>query len=146
MLGPSLLQLFAQGRGFKLGHIVSAAVFDCVHIHSSEILHFVPLGLGFILLPYVPSLAPWGNGGETHVRSDSESGKRTVGILFSVPREVVPRRHLPVRKTRATASTTAFILKGVGDLKKKEEEEGWAEGRHCHGKAPHTIQARGSIV
>lgn len=31
----SLLQLFSQGGGFKLGHILSAAVFDCIHVHGN---------------------------------------------------------------------------------------------------------------
>lgn len=45
------------------------------------------------------------------------------GEFYSLAQEA--KGHLPVRKTRATASTTAFILKGVGDLRKKN---GWAEG------------------
>uniref|UniRef100_A0A673UW12 Uncharacterized protein n=1 Tax=Suricata suricatta TaxID=37032 RepID=A0A673UW12_SURSU len=30
----SLLELFSQGRGLKLGHILSAAIFDCIDVHG----------------------------------------------------------------------------------------------------------------
>lgn len=60
-LGPFLLKLFAKGGGFKLGYVVSAGVFDRIHIHSGEILYSVPRILGgLIFLPEVPCLAPWG--------------------------------------------------------------------------------------
>lgn len=48
------------------------------------------------------------------------------------------KRHPPVRKTRATANTAAFILKDVGDLEKKKKN-GCTEGRCCHGEVPHTF-------
>lgn len=95
-LGPFLLQLFAQGGGFKLGHIVSAAVFDGIHIHSSEILHSVPRALGWlILLPEVPSLAPWRWRGDlcqasSGLGSELKSQEGDQRAFCSLPRKVGP--------------------------------------------------------